>query len=1372
MMQRRAFFQILRSHRKFLIILALTAAVFFAAGTIYGQLRPALQSWIIVQIQTLTARHSPVRVLPRSVDFRLFPLGVTLREVRIIPDPTAAKFLSATTLLEASVNLSYLQILRGQVGLNQVSLRGGDFDVRLPQAQNEQTDPQSRIELFKLLSVIPISRIQTNDLNLRLRVDSRNTLRIDQLNMDISLANEFARLDFAADSVLWTDQLTRRALRIRPEIRLVANPKQIQIEQLQLNRGGSSIAVEGAIQGDINHLKPDLFTLRLNAALELAAIRDWVVRSVVDLQQIPSLSGSVKLSAQLEGTFSKENQISRLSVQSDLQTERFSVMKIFLDQIQAAVQWTDGQLQLSNVSVQSSSHKATTDRILVTRDPDDTSKWLLKSEPVRANLQLHPFLRAMGLNRIPVWLDAEGTLPCEGELAPSFSLKCQGSLSATDLVVKTDFEKGEAPAGALVSVHSISAPQVELLFDRNQFRFNGELKMANSEGVVKGEVGFRTGYSLEFDAPAIDFADLQSLSGLSLEGVSSFKGRSFGTSKSAVLSAELAARNLYLQGFWLDKPKASMRYQAGRLSFNSIQGTLKSSRYSGDLAFDFTSASEPQLAGSFKLPFFDVQHLKTAVERKLHWPIDATGTGQASVTIRGPLDPARMNYSLKASLFRGQIGPETYDQFNFDITSRSGRVQLDRVQLTKGTGTISASGTAQLNGDMKIEVKGSGLRVEETQVLGRSGLFMEGELSLDALLSGPTQSPDAAINMMLARTSIGEIPVPPSSANLTVRKSSVEGTVKLFGNELEATFDWPLNEDSKLSLDLTANDFHFAPLVGALVGPGGKKDFVGIATGKVNLRSAKGGLQAADGQISFDELSIQRGPVLLKNVEPISVLLKEGRYDIQSLRIEGEGTSLVAQTPKEISSRKIDIAVSAKVDLNLLSVFVPFLEELRGYLSASFTIRGSPQESIETLGSAYLDRGFVKIPGLVHPFENTAADLSFNQQKIVINSVRSDWAGGKLTAAGQLSFLGEKNIPVSVDGEFQKVTLNIPEKVKTQGSGEFSLSGKAFPYLLKASYTIRDGLFSKEIGGASQLETVDSRRALFLPRFLAEGSFQPLELDISINLKNGLPVRNALLDGSVRGDLSIQGPPGQPRLSGTIRSDPDSKLIFRDNTFELTSAVLTFEPGPEINPRLAVSARTRLDERDINLLVQGTGKKPEISLTSIPPLPENELLSLLALGVSESQQQQQMNPFAPMRPDQAPALTGSSSPGVANPSAQQGNAATQQVLSNVANQLVKETAQKFGLDVQLSSGFDQTGEATQRIVARKQFTRKFGASFTQSLGGASQTEARFRYRLTDRLSTTLWGQSLERGELTNQTGQQAPNQNRYGLDLEYRFEFK
>ncbi len=1349
--RRRRFFS-----RRYLVFSMLIACTAFVVGTVFSQTLPKVKSWLLVSIDKFSRDNLPIRILPGAVDFRLLPLGITLNDVRILPteqfEKENGKLFSALTIQEVRADLSMLQIIRGEVALDEVVIAGTEVQVVVPKPTKSGGKPLEG--LFKALDKIPIGTLELSDINAIIEIPHKHlTIEVEslKLQMDRTRVRSVPKVDLetSATSVVvrQINQPGSKALILRLAPSLIANltPQKIELEKLELRRGSSVIDLTGSLSGDTEGLSFSSGKLEIVTDLDVKSTRDWLQKSVSGAEPTPPMNGRLRTNAKLE----KIGRANPWTASFNLSTEGYHVQGIDLDKIEARGKWDGEQIFIPGLTSVSRAGKAELREVRIgeglQNNEDGRSPWLMRIGLLKADIELHEFITNMGIGPIPVWLSAQGAFPCESQLAPKFIIRCGGEFNGQNLIVQSNLKAGRNASGAIAGIPTFSS-KGEFSFDLEKFQYSADIKFPNSVGKSTGEVRYKSGFDIKYEAEKLAIKDLSALGGLKLEGALKLKGSTTGNSHAASLTMDLDGQDVWLENFWLGQPKGVATYKAGSLTFTGLQGFYTTSRYNGDVKIDLLKST---IETNLRLPFFDSRDLFKVFSRKFTSPIAVTGTGQASIKSSGPFDISRMTYDLKSSLFKGTIAGENFDQVHFDVKSVKGEVKSERISMNRGDAVIQLSGEGHPDGTINTVVRGRGFRLEETNLISESGFGLAGLVSFDMLLKGPVLAPDADLTGSLTRTSIAETTVPDSTFKLRFTAKTIEGEGLFLGDLLNGEFVWPLAEDAPMAIKLQTREWNFAPIFSAIAGPSGRKDFEGRLTANIDLKSSHGGFWASNGSVTVDRLSLRRGPIELTNPRRLVATMKNGQFSIRDFELAGEGTFIKIndQPQTDPSSRNLDLQINSKIDMNLLSIFTPFFEELRGLLSMAVSLKMGPSGT-DVIGSAYIDRAFIKFPEFSHAFENLQSDLVFNHKKVVINSIKSDFAGGKIQALGGLEFQGKKQVPVNVTGSFDRITLNLPDKVRSSGSGSFTFSGNWFPFLLKGNYIVRDGLFAMELDGAGGKANEDLRRDQFLPKFLVEESFQPLLLDINVDFSKGVQAKNEMIEGSATGTMKVEGSPAKPRLTGQVRANPDTKIKFRENIFDVSSAILSFDDPLEINPRINLNARTRVDGFDVNLLVQGTGKKPEISVSSIPPMPERDILSLLALGTT----------------DQSLTTTDSGS--------QQGTAAGQQLISGVANQALKGVTKKLGVDVQLSPGFDDTNGDYQKVVVKIPVNRKLDLSASQTLGKKPESELVLRYRFTDRVSGVLRGQFQDRGEVSDSTGQQFRNSEKAGLDFEYKFEFK
>jgi translocation and assembly module TamB len=114
-------------------------------------------------------------------------------------------------------------------------------------------------------------------------------------------------------------------------------------------------------------------------------------------------------------------------------------------------------------------------------------------------------------------------------------------------------------------------------------------------------------------------------------------------------------------------------------------------------------------------------------------------------------------------------------------------------------------------------------------------------------------------------------------------------------------------------------------------------------------------------------------------------------------------------------------------------------------------------------------------------------------------------------------------------------------------------------------------------------------------------------------------------------DLRLRGTVASPSLLGRVLITEGSATIA-GTRYELQRGEITFTNPVRIQPGIDINATARVEDYDITLGLHGTPEKMAVSYRSDPPLPEADVLALLALGRTDSQerlytqQQQQAGP--------------------------------------------------------------------------------------------------------------------------------------------------
>lgn len=1320
------------------IIGALSAGCCFIMGALIASELPKAEAWVRVTIEKLSRDQLPVHILPGKIEIAFLPLGVRVNDVKITPKDDLKAVLKPFDIGSVYAQVSLWQLMQGKLRIATLKIDRVRLQIQLPEKQAKSAEPPLA-GLFKIANQVPIRRAELTHAEVDVSQGPYPLLSVRDLELDADRDLNLLTLELRKATIQHKAESADVALRAQ------LTPKHVDINSLLIRSGQSFVAAALQFAGDTEKLAFNEVDGSARADLDIATLREAGLRlrdearassgaanESVPEKAFPQLFGRARINVTAAHSSIQEPELS-----FHVETDDFKVLKIFLGHIAFDGRLHSGSAKINRLSLQNKALNAGIANLLISTKDHAALSGLLEIPAT----DLHELMKVLEIGDLPVYATFRAQLPCKGQLAP-LSIQCSGSTDASNMVVKAA-ATDDKPIVAVRAAHL----QGELAIDPEKVSYSSEISMNDSKGRSHGEIGFETGFKIGYEADRLSMQDIASLVGLKLEGVFKIKGTTEGDAQHGRAAMTLEGSNVWFEDYSLGATKSNVSYRDGQVRFDQIQGFYTVSRYEGDVAVDVVKKS---MVVNARVPFFDTKDLIGALARKMQLPFAVTGTGQAQIQLTGPLQPNLLTYDLKSSIYHGNVAGETFDQATFNIRSVKGEVSTEKVVVQKNKAAITLQGGAHPDGSIKAVALGRGLHVEDTAAVASSGLALSGVVDFDMDLGGHILAPETDMRGVLSKTAVGDQSVPDSQFRLKFNKKSLEGSGQFFGNKITSEFIYPYQVDSPFRLKLKTHSWSFAPILSALTGPNARKDYQGTVSADINLSAPTGGFWNSSGTARLDELSLSRGTLALSASSPLLLSMKNGQLHIENFQMSGNNTFLkLTENPNPVS--KVDIQANGKLDLNLMAWLTPFLEDLRGTLAFAFNVRLNEIRQTEILGSASLDRGYLKFFEFPHPIENIRAEAAFNQNKILFNSLKSEIGGGKVSGSGTMELRGYKDYPVNVALQFDKISLNVPDQIKTTGSGQMTITGHWFPFQLAGQYTVVDGLMTKEFAndGAKPQGDGSIRRDNYLPDFLVAENFVPLLVDLKIAMPTGLAVKNEMMDGRVLGDLRVHGNPSKAAISGTITTDNQTKITFRDTIFDVVSAHVEFTDSVEINPKLYLSARARVQEYDVNILVQGNAQKPEISLSSVPLLTEKDIVSLLALGATDSQLDKTIT-----SKDQGASTVGQVGTGV--------------LKKNPISNALKD---KLGVDVQFAPGFDDSNNSVEKVIVSRQFSKKLDASASRSFGKATTTEAKVRYRLNDRFSLIGSWLGKDSTDTTDPT-QTDVNPNQLGVDIEYKFEFK
>lgn len=270
-------------------------------------------------------------------------------------------------------------------------------------------------------------------------------------------------------------------------------------------------------------------------------------------------------------------------------------------------------------------------------------------------------------------------------------------------------------------------------------------------------------------------------------------------------------------------------------------------------------------------------------------------------------------------------------------------------------------------------------------------------------------------------------------------------------------------------------------------------------------------------------------------------------------------------------------------------------------------IRGSLRSTQARLESA--------VTGTV--ISNIAATGRFDGSRLLIGNLSGQTrGGGTVTGRASFDFAAEQGIGMDVAIDAKGAQLLNRDDIGATVSGPLTIVSNGNGGTIAGDVRLDRGRF--QLGNAAAVAAIPQFETVELNRPDDDGEVRrraPWRLDIKVDSRNQLAVTGLGLDSEWRGKLDLGGTIENPAITGRVDLVRGG-YEFAGRRFDLERGTIRFMGEAPPDPLLDITANANLNGVSATIGVTGTGQRPEIRFTSIPALPEDELLSRLLFGTS------------------------------------------------------------------------------------------------------------------------------------------------------------
>jgi hypothetical protein len=588
------------------------------------------------------------------------------------------------------------------------------------------------------------------------------------------------------------------------------------------------------------------------------------------------------------------------------------------------------------------------------------------------------------------------------------------------------------------------------------------------------------------------------------------------------------------------------------------------------------------------------------------WGLGPHGSLSAHVRFDGPdFDRGVLAFEIGA----GSWGGVRYQPFPARLHFSPDAMKLEPCSLSTSAGQSRVSGTLSggetINAEVEVTVPDLSLLEPFT---GRKDV--KGELEGKVALSGPVSHPDLRGHATARRASMG---------GLAAAFASVDGSLDLPGKAADLQFFWkdlavtettlgdgsatvsgPFS-DSRLHLDTSAGE--------------GRKLTV---DGRGNLGSKSGDLRLTKGRVDHEGRTFEQEGEARLAWDPTAVTCS-------NLGIRKKDASLVLSASMGLGAPQAPISgtlTARHLPLRLFPI-PPTAGTLDGFIEADLAWSGTVENPSIT-GTGSLEEGSYRYPRSDLAITPIVLKVRARGNRLVLTEATATTAeGGKATGSGAVHFRGF--IPDSFD--LKAVGRDFPFLLghDVQGRCDFDAAFTGTP-----PHPILNGT-ARVLKGKIQLPEVVKQAPLPSTIRFVNGPSEaaskvskepagPQRLSGMLRLESDgkLWVSNQSLLAELAGALDIGFTPLGPTLAGRLEV-VEGRYLFRGRKFDLRDSRILFGGTTDLTPQVDIRALYRAGDWEITVHLTGNPSKPDLGLSSSPPLPREDILSLLLFGTTSSE---------------------------------------------------------------------------------------------------------------------------------------------------------
>lgn len=333
--------------------------------------------------------------------------------------------------------------------------------------------------------------------------------------------------------------------------------------------------------------------------------------------------------------------------------------------------------------------------------------------------------------------------------------------------------------------------------------------------------------------------------------------------------------------------------------------------------------------------------------------------------------------------------------------------------------------------------------------------------------------------------------------------------------------------------------------------------------------------------------------------------------------------------PRPLMDQLMVEPTQAALEVHTLSLahfshYLPQFETLTGSLKAKATLGGNLSQPDLNIDCAVVIPKISADNPFLGDIRNIDLKLNMNHDWQATSQLSATVNGGKFESSGNIDFTIPHDPKFSFELKTDYAMAYRDDQLSVRTHADIVLAGSLADATISGKLGLVESLFYKDIELIPIGIPKSAVAKVELPTVKADRSSLPIpppfdkwKLDLTFETKDPLLLRGNVARGAINGKLKATGTLADPALDGKVfANDLTARLPF--SVLYIRRGIIKFSPENGYIPELDLKGDSRVGPHDVQLFVHGLANSPKANFSSYPPLPENEIVTLLATGTTTS----------------------------------------------------------------------------------------------------------------------------------------------------------